>query len=136
VGIQLNREFFMKMKKYYVHDGHRERGPFSKEELSSAAVDKETPIWYEGLESWTTAGNLEELRELFDKKLVPPPLPKNMEKTEAPRPKVVNRHDILRSFEDAQEGYPDSSGKVNWFAIITLILILAGLVFAYFFWIK
>jgi hypothetical protein len=60
------------MKKYYLHDGQVQAGPFSIEELKQKNVHTVTPIWYEGLSNWTTAGKVEELAELFSATTPPP----------------------------------------------------------------
>lgn len=60
------------MKKYYLHNGTEEEGPFSMEELSDQKLKKSTEIWYEGLEDWTTVGEVDELKDLV--KVTPPPL--------------------------------------------------------------
>jgi len=59
------------MKKYYLHNGAEQQGPFEYNDLKAKDITKETPIWHEGLSEWTTAGNIEELNELF-KKTTPP----------------------------------------------------------------
>ncbi len=53
------------MKKYFFNDGTAQQGPFDLEELKSKNITAETPVWYEGLPEWTTAGKLEELNEMF-----------------------------------------------------------------------
>ncbi len=53
------------MKKYFYHDGTAQQGPFTLEELMTKNLTAETPVWYEGLGEWTTAGKLEELKSLF-----------------------------------------------------------------------
>ena len=53
------------MKKYYIHNGVGQVGPFDKSELVKEGVDKETPIWFESLKDWTTIGEVEELSDLF-----------------------------------------------------------------------
>jgi len=60
------------MRKYFIHDGQNEKGPFDFEQLKLEQLKKDTPVWYEGLESWTTANEVEELKFLFSVK--PPPL--------------------------------------------------------------
>jgi len=60
------------MKKYFIHNGTEQQGPFDLDDLKSKMISKETPIWYEGLEEWTTAEKLEELKDVF-KPLTPPP---------------------------------------------------------------
>jgi hypothetical protein len=53
------------MKKFYLHDGVNELGPYIVEELRSQNLKKDTPIWYEGLPEWTTADNVDELKEFI-----------------------------------------------------------------------
>ncbi len=37
------------MKKYYIHDGSQEVGPFSVDELLLKGINNDTPIWYDGI---------------------------------------------------------------------------------------
>ena len=62
------------MTQYFIHDGQKEKGPFDLEQLKAQSLTKDTPIWYEGLEQWTTAGNVEQLKELFSSRTTPPTL--------------------------------------------------------------
>ena len=62
------------MNKYYLHDGDKQLGPFDKFELKENNIKIDTPIWHEGLSDWTTAGDLDELKELF--LIIPPPFKK------------------------------------------------------------
>lgn len=73
------------MKKYFLHNGIDQQGPFDIEDLKSKNIDKETPIWYEGIPDWTTAEKIDELKDLFKTKtpppfsaltIIPPPRPK------------------------------------------------------------
>ncbi len=52
------------MKKYFIHDGTSQLGPFDLEELASKNLHADTPIWYDGLSDWTTAGKLDELKDI------------------------------------------------------------------------
>ena len=53
------------MKKYFLHNGTEQDGPFNIEELKEKKISRETSIWFEGLEEWTTAGKIEELNPIF-----------------------------------------------------------------------
>lgn len=53
------------MKKYFLSDGTAQQGPFTLEELQAKAITASTPIWYDGLTDWTTAGQLEELKDII-----------------------------------------------------------------------
>lgn len=91
------------MKKYFLHDGTSQQGPFDIEELKSKNIHKDSQVWFEGQEHWTNAGNIEELKPLFAN--VPPPFerptqapppitkvePKQMGNTVQPAPKKSNK---------------------------------------------
>lgn len=66
------------MTQYFIHDGQNEKGPLNIEQLRLESLKKETPVWFEGLENWTTIGQVEELKSLFTSKLTPPPLKENI----------------------------------------------------------
>ncbi len=79
------------MKKYFLHNGTEQQGPFDIEELNAKKINKDTPIWYEGLDNWTTADKVDELKDLLrtmtpppfgEPKKIPPPVQKSMPKTE------------------------------------------------------
>lgn len=53
------------MQKYYYNDGVNRFGPFTMEELQAKNISAATPVWYDGLPNWTTAGELEELKSIF-----------------------------------------------------------------------
>lgn len=60
------------MRKYFLHDGTNEKGPYSLEELAGQFITSKTKVWHEGLEEWITAGQIEELQSLI--KHLPPPI--------------------------------------------------------------
>ena len=60
------------MKKYSLHDGTESSGPFDLEELKAKRITKNSPIWFEGMENWKTAGEILELKTIFV--VVPPPI--------------------------------------------------------------
>ncbi|MES2629549.1 MAG: DUF1524 domain-containing protein [Bacteroidota bacterium] len=53
------------MKKYFFHDGTDQLGPFDLKELKAKKITADTMIWYEGLNGWTAAGSLDELRTIL-----------------------------------------------------------------------
>lgn len=59
------------MKKYFLHNGANQLGPFDIEDLKNKNISRETPIWFEGISEWTTAEKVEELKALFQ--AAPPP---------------------------------------------------------------
>lgn len=60
------------MKKYFIHNGQSEMGPFDFDELKTLKLTNETPIWFEGLQNWTTAGTIPELQPIINLYSLPP----------------------------------------------------------------
>lgn len=54
------------MKKYFYTDGTEKFGPFTLEELKEKNISRETQVWFQELEDWRAAGELTELKELFN----------------------------------------------------------------------
>ncbi|MFM9944954.1 MAG: DUF4339 domain-containing protein [Bacteroidia bacterium] len=60
------------MKKYYLHNGTEQEGPFDIDELKLKNISLDSPIWYEGIENWATVGQIDELKDIFLSKTPPP----------------------------------------------------------------
>lgn len=67
------------MKKYYFNDGKNQHGPFTIDELKSKGINRDTPVWYEGLHEWTEAGKISEISSYFPPSIpvYPPPFVPN-----------------------------------------------------------
>ena len=52
--------------KIWVYLDGRQQGPFELEQLFDMPVDENTKVWFDGLPRWCAAGEIEELRCLFD----------------------------------------------------------------------
>jgi len=61
------------MKHYYYSDNNQQLGPFTLDELKGKRLKKSTLVWTDGLEEWTTADTLDELKDFVISE--PPPLP-------------------------------------------------------------
>jgi hypothetical protein len=64
------------MTYYFIKEGDNERGPFTINQLKTKSIKKVTPVWFAGLEEWTNAGQVFELKELFLIKVPSQVLPK------------------------------------------------------------
>jgi hypothetical protein len=53
------------MKKYYLHNGTEQDGPFYISQLKKKGITRETEVWFRGLSDWTCAGEIDELKVLF-----------------------------------------------------------------------
>ena len=108
------------MIQYFIHDGQNEKGPFDLEQLKREKLVKDTPIWYEGLEKWTTAGEVEELKVLFITTPTPPPLKPTVIptlKTSAPLTSANNN-----------AGVSASKKKSLMIIIVPIVIIVAVLI--------
>ncbi|HYM94835.1 MAG TPA: DUF4339 domain-containing protein [Chitinophagaceae bacterium] len=63
------------MKKYYFYDGIAQQGPITLEELQTKNITAQTLVWFDPMPQWKPAGEMEELKSLFNSTAVPPPLP-------------------------------------------------------------
>lgn len=113
------------MKKYYLHNGNDQQGPFDFEELKQKGLLKQTPIWYEGLSVWTTAGEIDELKGLFNNKM-PPPF--NSEKSTPP---PFQKPPIKQS-ANFQTPIPKKSnpGRSILIGVLLLFLVIGGILVA------
>lgn len=107
------------MKKFYLHNGTEQTGPFDIDDLRSKNINKDTPIWYDGLSEWTKANNIDELKELF-KTLTPPPFGET-KKTPPPINKPTEQASVT----------PPTKNKKSYIrlivAAIILVLIIGGI---------
>jgi len=54
------------MKLYYISKNSQPKeGPFNLDELKKIKIDKDTLVWYEGLEEWKSANEIDELKDLI-----------------------------------------------------------------------
>lgn len=60
------------MKNYFYSNNNQQNGPYSFEELKNENIKQETLIWYEGLNDWTKASDLNEMIPILE--LIPPSL--------------------------------------------------------------
>lgn len=104
------------MKKYFLHNGTESSGPFDIVELKAKNITKQTPVWFEGMERWKTAGEIEELKSVFA--VMPPPITSFSAnpKTAAPKTEEID--------EDEERTILGMSKTT--FIIVSAILILIG----------
>lgn len=103
------------MKKYFLHNGTEQQGPFDLDELKEKLIKKDTPIWYDGLADWTTAEKIDELIDIL-KTSTPPPFG-----TKQPAPPPINKSN------KEQQSVAAKNKKESKFSIWRVLQILAGL---------
>lgn len=73
------------MKKYFLQDGSSTIGPFDLEDLKEKKITRDTLVWFEGMEDWKKAIEVNELGGILT--AVPPPI--KMAFTIPPIPKAT-----------------------------------------------
>lgn len=53
------------MKTFFLFIDGEQQGPFNLEELKTKKIDRDTKVWFEGLEDWNNAEEIEELKSIF-----------------------------------------------------------------------
>lgn len=86
------------MKKYYLHNGTEQGGPFDISELKRKGITSKTEVWYEGLSDWTVAEKIDELKGLFSKATPPPIKPKSNKKEPDNRP-IQKKNNLGRNLQ-------------------------------------
>lgn len=116
------------MKKYYYSSQGEKKGPFSLEEIKDEGIDKDTLVWFEGLEKWTAAKDLDELVPLLE--LNPPPIPKSTESVPEPAstPPILTTVDSAPNLDS--EAKPNSESSSENKESASKGWMIAGFVFA------
>ena len=97
-------------KIYFIVVDNEQAGPYSTEELKGLKIKKDSLVWKEGLDDWTQAVMIEELKQIFIS--TPPPIPKAKEqeviiKTEEP----IKFEDNLKKEKLAQQKIKNEKSK-------------------------
>jgi hypothetical protein len=101
------------MKQYYIFINDEQVGPLNFEELKDKKISRETKVWFEGLEDWKSAGEIEELKTILSS--IPPPI--NSFTSNPLPPKFENKQTV--EIENDDEETPKIFGmKRNLFFII------------------
>ncbi len=108
------------MKSYFIHDGNQKTGPFTFDDLKQRGIEASTLIWFDGLDKWTEATNIQELKDVIIKS--PPPLDKTSSlKQTLDKTKKILDSDIVDEIENK---IPNKKGKrvFTWSIIILAIV--------------
>jgi hypothetical protein len=79
------------MRKFFIHDGNNEIGPFDIEQLKLMGIKQNTPVWYEGLQNWTTAIHVEDLKNII---IATPPKFETISSHQLPPPIVTSVNSV------------------------------------------
>ena len=89
-------------QKYYTHNGTERKGAFTIDELKNQKITPETMVWCEGMQGWTKAEDVLELKELF--------IPAPPEFNQKPTPPVFKKDSPNNKIHSSN---PINADKVN-----------------------
>jgi hypothetical protein len=98
------------MKNFYIEQNGQQSEAISFEDLKQKKITRNTLVWYEGLQGWQKAGELDELQELF--KSQPPPIKKDL-------PPNLPRIEIQ---EENRSFFSENKYKL---ALVSLVLVIS-----------
>jgi hypothetical protein len=103
------------MRKYFLHTGNGQEGPLTLEEIRSKHLKHDTPVFYKGLEDWTHAGKIDELKDIVST-------------SNAPYFRESHKNlDIERPLPNSVGGLPAKRNKGKW-ALLFVVVIVVGLI--------
>lgn len=107
------------MRTYYINNGKENGGPFTLDELKTQQIGKATLVWYQGMDEWKHAIDIEELSSFFT--VVPPPI-----KFTTPIPEAISTPEI----EDEKESESTILGlkKSHFFLALLFLAIFTAVV--------
>ncbi len=89
---------------FFIIQNDEQRGPFTIDQLREMGIEATTPVWHSGLDNWTLASDIDELRDL----LAFSPLPNNEEgfaATAGSTPPAWNREDLASRISQPSQSY-------------------------------
>lgn len=112
------------MKKYFLHDGKEQQGPFTADELKSRGLTAKTMVWFDGISTWTEAQFIPELKEFTVS--TPPPFEKSstINQTFDKAKKVIDKDYV----NEIEHKIPNKTGK-KVFKYSLIVLAILGLAF-------
>jgi hypothetical protein len=91
-------------------NGQNQEGPFEIEQLKLLNIKNDTPVWFEGIENWTTAEKVEDLKSILTINVRPPkfenPIQNNFSSTP---PNYNNSSNNSNQNYNHQNDYPKSN---------------------------
>jgi hypothetical protein len=114
------------MRLYYIFINEEQLGPFNMDELRTKRISRETKVWFEGLEDWKNAGEIEELKTILNS--VPPPI--NSFASIPPKPNIENNTNAIVNLKDDSQTTKILGVKRNVFiGVVGVLVLLIGIIY-------
>lgn len=113
------------MRQYYLFIDNEQIGPISFEEISTKKITKETKVWYEGLEKWKNANEIEELKEIIIS--IPPPINSSTSSPIPPKLENTETYNLNSSVDENTKIF--GIKKSFFYTSLGILAILIGLIY-------
>jgi hypothetical protein len=114
------------MKEYYIFINEEQLGPLNIDELKAKKLSRETKVWFEGLEDWKNASEIDELKKILNS--IPPPI--NSFASKPPTPKIENKQTNSTEPEDDDETPKILGLKKNvFYGVLGGLIFLIGIIY-------
>lgn len=114
------------MTQYYIHVKNEQLGPFNYEELKIQKITKETKVWFEGLDEWTNASEIEPLKPLLIS--IPPPI--NSNSFQQP-PKIENNRKVDKLINEVDETKVFGINKKVLYSVLGIVFLVTSFTYFY-----
>lgn len=108
-------------RKYYLHDGEQQTGPFSLDELAQTPLTSTAMIWYKGLNDWQEAATIAELQPIINHTL--PPVSIEEEVAPPPFKGAKERSKTAEVATPPHSPHPFRSGFFKFIVVVALLII-------------
>ncbi len=113
------------MKQYYIFVDDEQLGPLSLDEISSKKISKETKVWFEGLDDWKNAGEIEELSKF----LISTPPPINSFTSQISPPKLVQKENFQVNSDVHENQKILGLNKNVFYWVLGVLVLIIGIVY-------
>jgi GYF domain 2 len=90
------------MKQYFIFVDNKQSGPLSFEELAARKIYKDTKVWFEGLDQWVNASEIEELKKIVVSVPLPPLPIHTINSKKVLPPKIAENQQVKPTVETAK----------------------------------
>jgi hypothetical protein len=109
------------MTKYFYLEGDKKLGPYNKDELINENLNRDTKVWFYGLEEWTKLSDIVEFKEIFNS--LPPELTTRNHQVNK-ETSVTQKNQNLTSAIEAPKKKNNKNIKWMVIGLVSLIVVL------------
>lgn len=115
---------------FFIYKNNKQQGPYTTEQLAGMDLASETLVWREGMEQWTPAWQVAELKDILNGKAQAGPVPPPVPPADGPQPEGGQPHDEPGGQPSAPETATAQPTEKRHRRAVTWLAVAAVLFFA------